>query len=148
MQGAAILYNLMLAELAENQTLIEEHRNWLVQWAESLNHPAIMHWDLDRLWDLTSKTGHTVTPRAKTFVTYWVHAVRSNPTGLQSSEEVRQLVQRREMSLKGGRSRFTNRRVLDQWSGYAGVLPLDYRWRTAQGFLADLFAAPAGVQHA
>lgn len=148
MQGAAILYNLMLAELAERQELVEGHRDWLIQWANSLDHSALLRWDLDRLWDLTSKTGHTVTPRAKMFVTYWVHAVRSDPSGLQSSEEVRQLVQRREMSLKGGRSRFTNRRVLDQWSGRAGVLPLDYRWQTAAGFLADLYAAPAGAQHA
>jgi hypothetical protein len=143
MEGAAILYNLMLAELAERQALVEEHGAWLTDWAESLDHDAIQHWDLDRLWHLTTGRGHTIAHRAKTFVSHWVQLVISSPTTLHSTMEARELVQRRESSLKGGRSRFTNRRVLDQWTGYAGMQPLDFRWRTAKDFLNDLNAVPA-----
>ena len=33
---------------------------------------------------------------------------------------------------------YTNQRALDQWSGYAGLFRMSYRWPTVRRFLADL----------
>jgi hypothetical protein len=149
MNGAAILYNLMLAELAEHELFVEQHRTRFADWLDSLDHAAIRAWDLDQLWFLAGGTSHTITYRARTFVSEWAGVVRADPTdGLARRNEARTLVQRREMLLKGGRSRFTNRAVLGQWSGSAGIERMNYRWATVRGYLDDLAAAHPGDDHA
>jgi hypothetical protein len=50
----------------------------------------------------------------------------------------RNLIRSREMRLKGGRSRFSNPRALDQWSGSAGLSRMDYRWPNVTRFIRDL----------
>jgi hypothetical protein len=47
---------------------------------------------------------------------------------------------RREMLLKKARSRFRNRQARLQWSGYAGMGRMAFRWPTARVLLDDLFA--------
>ena len=54
------------------------------------------------------------------------------------SGDARALIRSRELRLKGPRSRFSNRRALDQWSGYAGLFRMSYRWPTVRQFLGDL----------
>jgi len=148
MQGAAILYNLMLAELAAQAPLVEEHRSGFAQWAEELDVRALRGWDLERLWALTEGTGHTITRRAKAFVIRWVDLARREPGRIPELGDAQTLIRLRESILKGGRSRFTNRRALEQWSGYAGIRPLNFRWITVRGFLADLHPAESQVTHA
>jgi hypothetical protein len=144
MHGAAILYNLMLAELAESSGMTEEHRARLSAWEEERDCQAVHAWDLPRLWDLASRSTHAITPRARAFVTAWVHLLRSEPSSLAENEQARLLVLRRESALKGGRSRFTNHSVREQWSGYAGLERLNYRWATVKSYLDDMHRARSG----
>ena len=51
---------------------------------------------------------------------------------------MKKLIIEREKYLKGARSRFTNKKALEQWRGAAGVNELRYRWPTAKQFLKDL----------
>jgi hypothetical protein len=142
MNGAGILYNLMLAELAEQEELRAEHGDRFTRWSEEFNVSAVRMWDLERLWTLVGASTHTITYRAMAFVTEWVRLVRENPDGtLAKHDDARTLIRRRETLLKGGHSRFTNRSVLEQWGGYAGIAPLDYRWPTVRSYLQDLHAA-------
>ncbi len=138
MEGAAILYNLMLAERAEQPDLIEQHRRGLAEWSGRIDLDAIGRWDLDRFWVLASGTRHTITNRARQFVTGWIDALRRHRDGVVDAHDPRSLVRRRETMLKGGRSRFTNERALEQWGGYAGLSPMNFRWATVSTFLSDL----------
>ena len=67
MQGAAFLYNLMLAELAGRDELEVEHRKNLKDWKEQLRSSLTSDLPLEDLWVLTAGRGHTITKRTKVF---------------------------------------------------------------------------------
>lgn len=138
MHGAGFLYNLMLAELAERKSLEEEHRENIRDWKGRLLACHFINLPLEGLWELTAGRGHTITPRTKEFVAAWHRRVLAIRGDVADDEECRVLVGKREMRLKGGRSRFTNVRARDQWKGYAGVGQLAYRWPNVKTLLADL----------
>jgi hypothetical protein len=144
MHGAALLYNLLLAEIAKRQELAEEHRNNLTAWAEGLDLAALRSWSLLRLWELTTDQSHIIKERTRAFVGAWVDIATSKPTALADDAFARTLIEHRERSLKGGQSRFANERARDQWGGYAGTARLSYRWPTAKSFLRDLHAGLEG----
>jgi hypothetical protein len=145
MQGAAVLYNLMLAEAAEHREREEEHRGSLGRWAQGLDVPALAGWDLDRFWALAGRTTHTVTDRARLFVGRWIELLRRTGGAVADHAEARALVRARETTLKRGRSRFTNPRALEQWGGYAGMAPITFRWPTVSTYLLDLSQAEEGA---
>jgi hypothetical protein len=62
--------------------------------------------------------------------------------------ECRNLVESREKKLKGLRSRFTNKRAMEQWSGHAGARQLSYRWHNVKTLLKDLYTGLKGSTHA
>lgn len=138
MQGAAILYNLMLAEKDGRKELVDEHREGISKWVDALDERKISEWSLLGLWKIVANSRHTIKPGACRFVEKWVQYVRENPHGVIDNKEARHLVQMREQALKKNRSRFVNVRAREQWSGYAGIRPMTFRWSIAQTFLEDL----------
>lgn len=138
MHGAAIVYNLALAQLDRRRELEDEHRARLRRWAGELEPSGAGAWLLDDLWAATADTRHMVTPGAKRFVENWVEMVKSDPYRLADESGARLLVAAREQQLKKGRSRFVNARAREQWSGRAGLRPMTYRWDTVRSFLDDL----------
>jgi hypothetical protein len=140
MYGAALLYNLLLAEHARNADLIAEHRERGDAWAVELDAIAadLADWSLDWVPLLAVDQQQVVSPATLDFCHRWLELVRATGGRLLDSAEARALVRSRELRLKGARSRFTNRRALDQWSGYAGLFRMSYRWPTVRRFLADL----------
>jgi hypothetical protein len=138
MHGAAFLYNLMLAEKSERENLRDEHQGNLTDWKDRFG--SLRHGDftVTGLWDVTVGQGHTITRRTKEFVSAWVERARSIGGSVMEDEDCRRLVRAREQRLKGGRSRFTNARALDQWKGYAGTNQMAYRWSNVTALLADL----------
>jgi len=137
--GATILYNLMLAEHADRADLADQHSTRLDEWLNGIDIDACSRWDLDDFWRNTVNPGHSITPAARDFVTNW-RAVVVRSRDLRKDETARQLIRHRESLLKGPRSKFTNRQLLDEWQGYAGMLRLDYRWFRVRALLADLHA--------
>jgi hypothetical protein len=136
---ATILYNLMLAEMASAGDLIDVHRASLDEWAATFNRDEVAEWSLTEFWALVENQGHTITPRAREFVTKLRAFTLVDPRGIAESAGARQLVKAREMMLKGPKSRFTNARVREErWGGYAGIYKLDYRWRMVSNLMADL----------
>ena len=55
-----------------------------------------------------------------------------------TDERLRRLIASRERQLKGGRARLASPSALDAWTGSAGFVALDYRWRVARRLLTDI----------
>lgn len=138
MHGAALVYNLTPAELRQWQAQQETHLTSLQRWLEGIDIGEISAWSLPRLWALTEGSAHRITARTRLFITQWVEALSRLGDGIIDDNSVRSLIRARETSLKKSRSRFTNQRAREQWSGASGLGRLSYRWPTASTFLHDL----------
>lgn len=145
MHGATVLYNFLLAEERSWEEKVDEHRSTFESWAGALDLEDLRSWPMPELWRQTLGRGHTITSASRRFIERWVEMVVRDPRGLLADSTARDLVRRREMSLKGARSRFRNRPALDQWGGASGLGRLVYRWPTATTFLRDLDAGLQGV---
>lgn len=139
MHGAALSYNFQLAQRKLLDERKDEYQARFEKWAAELRIADLRDWSLDRLWKLTSATSHRVSQRTKYFVEEWRWRTTSSPGTLLTDESAKMLVRLRERHLKGPRSRFTNSRALDQWSGASGVGRLTYRWPNVQRLLHDLY---------
>ena len=143
-EGAPLLYNLMLAEErwklrpdSDDEARIEAYRAELARWAadEAAGGP----FDAEAVWRYAAVNDGTVRPRQRAFVETWgarVAAVAAS--GAADDAAARLLVRRREMQLKTTRSRFTNQSRLLSWSGRVGVGRMSYRWPRVRQLLLDL----------
>lgn len=142
--GAALLYNLMLAEKSANRKeLAAQYRADLKSWANGLEarKHELSTWDLKRFRAIVlSAPAVRVSPRTWKFVEDWLKFALSPATASQikSNVQARQLIHRRETALKGGLARLDNRRALELWNGAAGTGQLDYRWRQASIIITDI----------
>jgi hypothetical protein len=144
MHGAAIVYNIALAEARGWEEKTEEHRERLRAWFSTMELSEVRGWSFGHLWELTVGHGHTITPATRRFVEGWVDLLTSFGEGVADAATARRLIRHREMELKKPRSRFTNPRALDQWGGTSGLGRMTYRWSTASTFLSDLHAGLTG----
>lgn len=138
MHGASLLYNLQLAGLRNHKSL-EEHQVSFEHWVDKFPLQEVREWSINRLWELTIDHGHSVTQQTRSFIQEWIEHTRKSPEGLVANTDALNLIQRREMKLKGTRSRFRNQRALEQWGGYSGVGRLVYRWPNVKALLKDLY---------
>lgn len=141
MQGAALLYNLMLAELRDDEALVETYRDMVRIWQEALTTAFgdLKRWNHVAFWKLVKDAGN-IPVTTERFVHQWLSLIlaHTNPPDLVAYTQARNLVQDRESQLKRGRSRFESRRHLELWSGAAGIAPLDYRWFVARRITNDI----------
>jgi hypothetical protein len=142
--GAAILYNRMLAEVQQSQQIIDARAEDAKKWLESLDRDALRDWSLEWVSELAARHQQVVSPRTFEFCEKWLQLVRSQGDSLFKDTTARSLIRTREMRLKGGRSRFTNPRSLNQWKGKAGLYRLNYRWGTVTQFIDDLQVGLSG----
>lgn len=139
--GAALLYNLQLAELRDREDWIEHYRDRLAQWAAELDEQRLASWSLGDFWREVSHPTHTIRPALIRFVQDWVALTKVGAASLPDSEAARALVRERERRLKTSQSRFVNRTALDRWGGASGANQLSFRWGQAQSHLEDLLNA-------
>lgn len=139
MNGAALLYNLLLARLRQHSELVATYEQELKYWQEGLALDEIREWSLDRFWDLAMNSNHGIGLATRRFVENWITLLRVSPTRLLADDYASRLIQEREMRLKGSRSRFQNRRALEQWGGSSGVGRMVYRWPNTKILLNDLY---------
>ena len=138
MHGAALLYNLLLSELRENEDWIERYQTALTEWSDELDTKELASWSLDDFWHETRHTGHSVLEPAKRFVTEWVALVRKEGGLGRNRDAANALVMTRERRLKKGQSRFANKSARDRWQGASGTGRFQFRWSIAQSHLKDL----------
>lgn len=137
MHGAVILYNLMLAELRQDEELVEIYQSAMEDWQAEIDTCAaeLYAWDRRQFWQLVHGAGAIPWPTRR-FVDGWLDLVLAG--GSTAHPPARALVREREAGLKGGRSRIESRRHLEIWSGAAGLAPLDFRWRVARRIVDDI----------
>lgn len=146
MNGAALLYNLLLAErcvqlqLTEDNGLATRYREALDRWSEEVHghELAQTHWDLNELWAVTSSEGGDVPHLTRVFVSDWLVAAEAAGWDIAGSATARALVSQREQRRKGPQSRFTNEKLLRQWGGGSGTGRLSYRWPQVRRILGDI----------
>lgn len=147
MHGAPLLYNYMLARLRGDDDLINEYQDRMKDWLELLRvrEAELRAWNRSDFWDLVMEANH-IYGSSKYFVNGWLDLLFAARISLDSvpRKEMEDLVRFREQQLKGGRSRFTNKRHLEAWSGDAGTSQLVFRWSTNQRLLNDILAGLIG----
>jgi hypothetical protein len=143
MQGAPLLYNLMLAELRQHDEWTAAYQRRLADWAADVKAlgPAWRNWTPEGVWRVVRSTGRPVGYPTRAFVENWVGSLKrgSSPSAVAGSSYARTLVRDREVQLKRSRARLTNPRRLELWGGDSGTGQMDYRWGSAKRILEDIF---------
>nr|WP_221377003.1 DUF6361 family protein [Actinoplanes polyasparticus] len=143
LHGAALLYNLLVAEAyekAENDTAeLPDYREFLADWAERME--TVEPWDRGDMWTrlLTVNPRIATNVRVRIFVETWldlVHAGRAKDAA--DDTQLRDLVARRERSVKKTQSRLINSKLLRSWTGASGTRQLVYRWPQVRRMLIDI----------
>lgn len=132
--GAALVYNLALAEASNSPDRQDEYGQALKRWISDV--PALMldTWDMAAFWEQVQQGDKPVQTPLRSFVDGWLALVKA---GKADSAQARALVKRREGAMKGDLSRFRPEN-LPRWNGASGVGRLNYRWSITKTHLADL----------
>jgi len=147
--GAALIYNLMLAEKLKHDSRVKVYRQCVQKWSADLETGCKMWgtWDLSRFWGIVTSANPNVPRTTRCFVDTWLDMFRATRTAEAMADEprVRVLIQERERHLKKGLARLENRRALELWSGAAGTRQLDFRWAIARRILNDILEGIHGA---
>lgn len=147
--GAALTYNLLLAEKANKKPLVESYRDEIHEWSKMLEERGgiVTDWDTTAFWALLSDQDVRVTRRTAQFVNEWIRQVKNTtqPRRLADNKEVRRLIGQREADLKKGLARLENQRALELWNEAAGTGRLDFRWGVSRQMANDILE---GLGHA
>ncbi|MEV6373568.1 DUF6361 family protein [Micromonospora musae] len=143
MQGAALLYNLILAEEYEKagHDRIEppDYREALARWAERM--ATVAPWDRADMWSRLIAINPRIDTnlRARAFIEAWIDLVLAGRAdGAAEDVELRDLVARREKTVKKTQSRLVNSKLLRGWTGASGSRRLVYRWPQVRRMLTDI----------
>lgn len=150
--GAALLYNLMLAEKASsavglgNDGLVSQFKDELELWADRLQsrRAEFDGWDYKgHFWEIVIEQGARATGRTRYFVQEWLQMALSPGRAQKIAEDdsARMLIQERERQLKGNLSKLENSEALARWSRDSSMRmagQLRYRWRPAEKIISDI----------
>lgn len=142
MHGAALLYNLILAEQAKWRDGVATYREALGAWATMLTTRAraFSEWDRQRFWEIARIGNPRISAGAYAFVTAWVDlALAGDAARIHRSQPARTLIRDREKRLKRSLARIDNPRAQELWNGDSGSGQLEFRWGISQRLLADIY---------
>lgn len=148
-EGASLLYNLLIAERYEaaGYSAVEEpvqgyrdgYADW---WDEVQSRLALAEWDGDGFWSLVLADNPRISLRTRFFVDAWVAEIRSgNAATGPDNDTLRGLVAQRERLMKGPQSRLENAKLLGAWSGGSGTGRMVYRWPNVKRIVNDTHVA-------
>ncbi|MEX0870539.1 MAG: DUF6361 family protein [Aquisalimonadaceae bacterium] len=151
MEGAPLLYNLMLAEKRyasehtdADQARIDRYRAELAEWARrEADEPPF---DLQQLWAFAARRGARQVHMQREFIRNWRDRIVHIGAGRGADDAyLRTLIERRETQLKGPRrARLVNHGRLLDWSGEVGIGRMQFRWPQVRQLLTDLHQGLAG----
>jgi hypothetical protein len=142
MHGAALIYNLLLAEQHLTDKFIPRYQDELREWWKTVEgrRAELQAWNRLRFWrqlqDCKARVG-----RARRFVDDWIDLTlsASSFTDIAESVAARRLVTDREQAVKPGRTRIGAPETTENWSGSSGSAQLDYRWnRPVRAIVNDI----------
>ncbi len=146
-QGAALLYNLMLAEERSeadleptDATSVENYRLRIDEWTATATRIHLADWAarINDFWDCVLDNSVHIPPETRVFLDSWANIVAGELRHLATSPDARDLIRGREIQHKRGQARLANKKRLHEWRGEAGTRPLEYRWPQVQRMLADI----------
>jgi len=143
MHGAALLYNLMLAEQKKGGEYIADYQEELQLWWDNLQarREELDQWDRVLFWRLMHELGVRVRPVTRIFVDQWINVVLAAQSlaVLAESHTARQMVRSQEHAVKPGRARLGDLRTTENWQGSSGSAQLNYRWnRPVRAIVNDI----------
>ena len=147
MHGAALLYNLMLAEALKDEELSSAYREGIQAWRDLMQTRRSAHaaWRRDAFWALVLGNQTRISPRSRAFIDAWLDVALSDGSpDVAGSSSAREMIRRREEQLKRGRARLGNPSALARWSGSAGAAQLNYRWPRVQAITSDILQGLVG----
>jgi hypothetical protein len=142
MHGAALVYNLLLAEQHLTGKFIPRYRKELRDWWKIVEgrRAELETWDRRRFWRLLQDCNARV-GRARRFVDDWMDLTlsASSLTDIADSAAARRLVTDREQAIKPGRARIGAPETTEKWAGSSGSAQLNYRWnRPVRAIVNDI----------
>lgn len=147
MNGASLLYNLLLAEAYEAAgydritDVADAYRERLSNWQNDRDLQAadLVSWRRSDFWALAYTKNPRINSSSRAFVDTWLDTVTvGGPLGVADNDALRDVIDRRERRHKGPQARLQNPRLLQSWQGASGAGALTYRWRQVRGILTDL----------
>jgi hypothetical protein len=146
-RGAALLYNLLIAEkyeldgFTEVDSPVSRYREGVAEWAGQVaNEHALNGWDRDDMWRRViaqnPRIAHNIP--ARTFIDRWLDVINAQTADLADNDGVRRLVEGRERFVKGAQSRLVNTKLLRTWSGHSGSRRLTFRWPQVRRMIIDI----------
>lgn len=142
--GAALLYNLMLAEALGNEDWRHDYLTKLESWGDRIDAARWLYasWDLRRFWEVTYSGGARIPRQTQSFAEDWLTLVVGSPRAFDVvlGERARRLIHERELAVKRGRARLHNKQALALWQGASGTDQIDFRWRQARTIVNDILA--------
>ncbi|QDU96259.1 DUF6361 family protein [Lignipirellula cremea] len=142
MHGAQLLYNLILAEHRAWQEKIDLYRKDLSAWGQRISRrmDILRDWDRREFWRIVYQSNPRVSSRARSFIQTWIDLATTalDLNAIADSKAARQLVENREVQLKGGLARVRSKRARELWKGAAGAAQMDLRWSSARRIVSDI----------
>jgi hypothetical protein len=150
MHGAAILYNLLMAEkrtaaFSETNAVFspDRYREAFADWVTKIDSrlAELQQWsaDLKPFWQTVDAVNPRIHPFTKVFIESWLEIVlQKSPAALADNNTARDLIKQRERRMKGNRARLSNPRALELWGGESGTSRLSYRWGQGQTIVTDI----------
>lgn len=151
--GAALLYNLLVAERYEAAGftrvtgVVDDYRQRLVAWCADVGtEPALAAWDVEEFWSLVRLANPRISPLTRQFVDSWIEVARGgDPAAVTDDRVVRAAVAERERFQKRAQARLSNDRLLAAWAGASGAAPLTFRWGLVHRIVSDIHAGQGVV---
>lgn len=146
-QGAALLYNLMLAEERlgtdlepTDGTSVDNYRLRLDEWTATATRIRLAAWAgrIADFWDRVLDNRVRIPHETQTFLNGWANLLVEDLRHLATSQDARALIRGREIQHKRGQARLANKKRLREWTGDAGTRPLVFRWPQVQRMLTDV----------
>ncbi|MCC6349829.1 MAG: hypothetical protein IT347_09605 [Candidatus Eisenbacteria bacterium] len=130
MLGAALLYNLLLAQKRGDSELEADYTGRLGEWSGQIARRRAAHdrWELREFWQHVRNGNPRFRDRTRVFIEQWHTLAMAGPGSVARSERARRLIADREQALKGHLARLSNPRQLELWRGASGTGQMDYRW--------------------
>ena len=143
-KGAVLLFDLMLAELLDDEVRKGEYSNRLVSWSVDIAAVGseLRRWDRASMWRRLHQANPRLRSRTKEFADQWFEMVLMMENGpIQNLMEARRIVRERERVLKGPRARLSHAEARDRRRGYPFAGLLTYRWAQVKTISADILSA-------
>jgi hypothetical protein len=142
MHGAALIYNLILAEQTDRDEVVADYRGRCEAWAQLMDSrdQVFRKWDRKQFWERAHLGNPRISPGTSDFInSWWDSVLTQKPSTLASAKTARVLIAERERRLKKNLARIDNPRARELWNEEAGSGQLEFRWLSSRRILMDIF---------